>query len=142
MSWWSHKQAPAGHVRREYQPPQALGETMRRYALATELPSNHGVDPFREAARRAAFANGPLRISPIAQAVEPLKHNATAVSDRRRVWRFRACDLKSGRCMFEQYVESETYDGAVEEGRKALERVAIRRGIGTSQALVGSVLAV
>ena len=84
--------APAVHVRREYLPPQSLAETFRRYATVCELPNNHGVDPFKEAARKRALADGPYRISPIAQTSVALKPGQVAVEDARRIWRFRAVD--------------------------------------------------
>lgn len=140
---WPFTRAPAAHIKRTYEKPQSLAETFRRYSTVAQLPSNHGVDPFREMGRQLALRNGPHRISPIAQTSGPLPVNGrTGWDDRRRLWRFRACDAVSGRCVFEQYVESETPEGGIEAGRRELERHAREYGITASSALVGSILAV
>jgi hypothetical protein len=140
---WPFDRAPAAHIKREYTKPQGLGETFRRYATVAQMPRTHGVDPFREIGRENALRNGPFRISPIAQTSGPLPVNGhTGWDDRRRIWRFRACDAVTGKCVFEQYVESETPDGAIDAGRRELERHAREYGIKGSAALVGSILAV
>jgi hypothetical protein len=153
---WPFDRAPAAHIRREYKAPQPLAETFARYATVAELPRNHGTDPLREAKRAAALAHperfdtaslqsrpgGPFRISPIAETSEPLPVGRTQWDSRRRLWRFRACDAITQKCVFEQYVESETPEGAVEAGRMHLERHAREYGISGSQALIGSILAV
>ncbi len=139
---WPFDRAPAAHIKREYPRPQGLAETFARYNIVAELPNNHGTDPIREARRAAALRSGRFDISPIAHTEGPLPVGAVGWDARRRLWRFRACDAISGQCVFEEYVESETPEGAIDVGRKELERHALKRGIKGSQALVGSILAV
>ena len=139
---WPFTRAPAVHIRREYVKPSKLAEVMRNYRIATRLPDNHGTDPYVEMARARAFAGGPFRISPIASAEAPLAPNATGYSDRRRIWRFRACDARSGKMVWEKYVEEETLEGAFYQGKMELEQVLHTLGRPSTDGLLASVLAV
>lgn len=106
----------AVHIRRNYPRPPSLRDALQRYIPLVEHFANHGVDPMREAKRRAMLARGPVAVSPIAWADGPLPVGRVTVDTRRRIWRFRAVDPASGRCIYSRFVEGETKEEGCQVG--------------------------
>lgn len=137
----------AVHIKREYAPPDDLRSAIRAYMALTKHYDNHGIDPRRESRRDRMLRNGPVRISSIAQADEPLPIGRVGVDSHRRLWRFRACDMATGRCVYERIVEAETFDEARHVGTaqmtgKDWHCVLEATGGNPPAALMGSALAV
>jgi hypothetical protein len=136
----------AVHIAREMPPISSFRAAMRRYMTVAQLPDAWGIDPGRDLARARALANGPLELSPIAQADGPLKVGHVVTDRRRRVWRFRACEMGTGRCVYSRFVEAETVEEARQVGARWMTREMhkIREACGgkAPAALVGSALAI
>jgi hypothetical protein len=115
-------QAPAVHIRREYEPPPTLRQAIGRYMRLVRHYDHHGTDPKRVYQRELMLKGGPVRISPIAWTDGPLEIDRVAIDNRRRVWRFRACVMETGRCIFEQFVEAETREEGCKVGAQFMTR--------------------
>lgn len=139
-------QAPAVHIAREMPPMSSFRAMVRKYMTVSELPDAWGMDPARDAARVRALSRGPVQLSPIAQADGPLKIGHVVTDARRRVWRFRACEMAGGRCVYQRFVEADTLDHAREVGARWMTRdwrkVVEACGGKAPAALVGTALAV
>jgi hypothetical protein len=139
--------APAVHIRREYERPPSLRSILRKYIPLVEHYANHGKDPMREARRVALTKHGPVRLSPIAWTEGPLPFGRIEIDKRRRVWRFRAVDPASGRCIYSRFVEGETREEGCKVGAEMMTRewdVVLRNSPNgmPPAAVVASVLAI
>lgn len=126
--------------------PSSWHAAMRRYIELSQHSGAHGLDPIREARRRRAFANGGARISEIATADEPLRVGHVVTDARRRVWRFRACDMHTRKVIYQRFVEAETLEEAKQRGVMWIKRewdVVLRNTNGNPPtAVVGSAVAI
>lgn len=136
----------AVHIRREHPRPPTLRAAIGRYMQLVRHYDQHGVDPIRYRMRQQRLRAGPVQISPIAWTDGPLDIDRIALDSRRRLWRFRACVLETGQCIFEQFVEAETREEGARVGAAFMTRdwhkvLAATKG-NPPAAIVATVLAI
>lgn len=131
---------------RQLPAPTPMRDAMRVFAKLAQHDPALGVDPAREAVRARMLAGGPVQISSIASAAEPLPIGRVALDPRRRQWRFRAREASTNRVLFEEIVEGENPEAAEHAGKKKLMRhwkkYGHPDGARVDGAIIGTVVAI